>query len=77
MRRIADLDGLRGIAAVLIVVYHLFEPYLPGGWVAVDVFFVLSGYLITAIILQHTMSWEFLKSSIYAAAYGSGRSITC
>ena len=39
MRRIADLDGLRGVAAVMIVVYHHFEPYLPGGWMAVNVFF--------------------------------------
>jgi peptidoglycan/LPS O-acetylase OafA/YrhL len=62
MRRIADLDGLRGAAAVLIVVYHVFQPYLPGCWMAVDVFFVLSGYLITGIVLQHTMSWQFLKS---------------
>jgi peptidoglycan/LPS O-acetylase OafA/YrhL len=62
MRRIADLDGLRGVAALLIVFYHLFEPYLPGCWMAVDVFFVLSGYLITGIVMQHTLSWQFLKS---------------
>ena len=37
MRRIAELDGLRGIAAVLIVAYHLFMDYLPGCWAAVDV----------------------------------------
>ncbi len=60
MRRIAELDGLRGIAAVLIVAYHLFTDYLPGCWAAVDVFFVLSGFLITGIVLQHGRSARFL-----------------
>jgi peptidoglycan/LPS O-acetylase OafA/YrhL len=60
MRRIAELDGLRGAAAVLIVAYHLFMDYLPGCWAAVDVFFVLSGYLITTIVLQQDGSWRFL-----------------
>ena len=60
MRRIAELDGLRGLAAVLIVAYHLFRDYPPGFWAAVDLFFVLSGYLITAIVLRHACSWRFL-----------------
>jgi peptidoglycan/LPS O-acetylase OafA/YrhL len=62
MRRIAELDGLRGIAAVLIVAYHLFMTYLPGCWAAVDVFFVLSGFLITGIVLQHGLSGRFLAA---------------
>lgn len=60
MRRIAELDGLRGAAAVMIVCYHMFMNRLPWGWAAVDVFFVLSGYLITAIVLEHGKSWRFL-----------------
>jgi peptidoglycan/LPS O-acetylase OafA/YrhL len=60
MRRIAELDGLRGIAAVLIIVYHLLGARPDGLWVAVDVFFVLSGYLITSIVLEHGSSWRFL-----------------
>jgi peptidoglycan/LPS O-acetylase OafA/YrhL len=62
MRRIAELDGLRGIAAMLIVAYHLFMDYLPGCWAAVDVFFVLSGFLITGIVLQHGLSARFLTA---------------
>ncbi len=62
MRRIAELDGLRGVSAMLIVAVHLFNDYLPGCWAALDVFFVLSGYLITGIVLRNPPSWQFLKS---------------
>jgi peptidoglycan/LPS O-acetylase OafA/YrhL len=60
MRRTAELDGLRGVAAVLIVTYHVFKDQLHGFWAAVDVFFVLSGYLITTIVLRHGHSWRFV-----------------
>jgi peptidoglycan/LPS O-acetylase OafA/YrhL len=62
MRRIAELDGLRGLAAVTVVAYHIFMYHLPWGWAGVDVFFVLSGYLITAIALQNGGSWGFLPA---------------
>ncbi len=62
MRRIAELDGLRGLAAVTVVAYHIFIFRLPWGWAAVDIFFVLSGYLITAIVLKHGRSWAFLPA---------------
>ena len=45
-----QLDGVRAVAITLVVVYHL--GYLRGGWIGVDVFFVLSGYLITSILLS-------------------------
>ena len=46
------LDGLRGLAAVVIVLYHFDVPLFGCGYLAVDVFFVLSGFLITALLLQ-------------------------
>jgi peptidoglycan/LPS O-acetylase OafA/YrhL len=44
-----DIDGLRALAIVLVIAYHYFG--LPGGYVGVDVFFVISGYLITGMLL--------------------------
>jgi len=49
-----QLDGLRALAITLVVIYHIDPSLLPGGWIGVDIFFVLSGYLITSI-LEHEL----------------------
>jgi peptidoglycan/LPS O-acetylase OafA/YrhL len=53
MRRVPELDSLRGVAAVVVLLFHLDPMRFQWGWSGVDLFFVLSGYLITAIILRH------------------------
>ncbi|MDB4907124.1 MAG: acyltransferase 3 [Gemmatimonadetes bacterium] len=47
----SDVEGLRGIAILLVVLYHVGFSFVQGGYVGVDVFFVLSGYLITGLLV--------------------------
>lgn len=61
-----DLDGLRAVAVLAVVLYHAAPALLPGGYVGVDVFFVVSGYLITAISLGRLRAGTFTFADFYA-----------
>ena len=54
-----EVDGLRAIAVIPVVLFHLGASWIPGGFVGVDVFFVISGYLITSIILKEQAAGTF------------------
>ncbi|WP_319782280.1 acyltransferase family protein [Oceanisphaera sp. IT1-181] len=51
-----DIDGLRAVAVLAVIVFHFNSSWLPGGFVGVDIFFVISGYLITGNILNDNAS---------------------
>ena len=58
MKRIPELDGLRAIAAFSVALYHWPLTQMSGGWLGVDVFFVLSGFLITSLLLAEYTKTE-------------------
>ena len=60
-----DIDGLRAIAVLLVVGFHAFPNAVPGGFVGVDVFFVISGFLITSLIAQELGEGRFSLLRFY------------
>lgn len=61
-----EIDGLRGLAVLLVILFHAFPQVLPGGYLGVDVFFVISGFLITRLIDSEIFSGTFHVKEFYA-----------
>ncbi len=61
----ADIDGLRAVAVLAVVIYHARAPVLPGGFVGVDVFFVISGFLISGILFTRLDRGRFSLLDFY------------
>lgn len=60
-----EIDGLRALAVLLVLAFHLDPTWLPGGFLGVDIFFVISGYLITSLILEEQARGEFRLGRFY------------
>ncbi len=62
----SDIDGLRCFAVLTVFIYHLHPNLLPGGYLGVDIFFVISGYLITNIIIHQNNKGIFSFNNFYS-----------
>src|SRR5437763_8974656 len=60
-----NVDGLRAVAVMLVVLYHAFPQAMPGGFIGVDIFFVISGFLITGIIARGLGRQRFSLAGFY------------
>jgi len=64
-----DIQGLRAIAVLAVIFFHVNKNYLPGGFVGVDMFFVISGFLIGSIIFRQKLARQFSFVEFYKARY--------
>ncbi len=60
-----EIDGLRAIAVLAVILFHINPQWLPGGFVGVDIFFVISGYLITGIVAKELHEGRFTFKRFY------------
>jgi peptidoglycan/LPS O-acetylase OafA/YrhL len=60
-----DIDGLRAVAVLAVVAFHAFPNWLKGGFIGLDIFFVISGYLISTIIFENLYKDTFSFSEFY------------
>jgi len=61
-----DLDGIRAIAVISVIIYHYYPKMMPGGFTGVDIFFVISGYLISSLIFDALKTNSFSVFDFYA-----------
>ena len=60
-----DIDGIRAISVIAVILFHFDSVYLPGGFLGVDIFFVISGYLITSILIKEFDNKYFHLTNFY------------
>ena len=60
-----DINGLRALSVIAVILYHLELPFFEGGWLGVDIFFVISGFLISNIIISEHLEGKFLFKKFY------------
>ena len=60
-----EIDGLRTVSVMLVILHHFGWSWIPGGYIGVDVFFVISGFLITSIIVQEARAGKFSIAGFY------------
>ncbi|WP_039046080.1 acyltransferase family protein [Plesiomonas shigelloides] len=60
-----DIDGLRAVAVLMVILFHMNADWIPGGFIGVDVFFVISGYIITSAIYPRILNDEFSFNHFY------------
>lgn len=61
----SDIDGLRAVAVIAVFLHHLGASWLPGGFIGVDIFFVISGYLITSQVFEEVRQGRFSLKGFY------------
>ena len=67
------IDGLRAVAVVAVVLYHANVTWMPGGFLGVDVFFVISGFLITSLLVTELSA----TGTINRKAFWGAASVVC
>jgi hypothetical protein len=75
-----DIDGLRAVAVVAVILFHAFPEYVPSGFVGVDIFLVISGFLISGLTFDEVERGAFALSVFYVRRILSGtyrRPICC
>jgi len=61
----ADIDGLRAVAVLSVILFHADASWVPGGFIGVDIFFVISGFLITGVIAKSHQTGSFTYAEFY------------
>lgn len=70
LKHAPSLDGIRGVAIIVVLIFHLGWAWLPGGFLGVDVFFVLSGFLATTLLLEENSKYGTISLKRYFARRG-------